>query len=159
MNSNTQLLIKAYSWCRNGCLNQCDYRENDPTKNEIIRFFQDGGQNESDLARSHDQPEIELWLVSNFCVTTIRNITRKLMFSQNPRWRRRFSSEVPREVLVTETTSRQIDVLMFISYIDIAAILVRWPRPLKQTIVPLYQEGFTWNLISFGQAVSTEKKF
>ena len=43
------------------------------------------------ITRSHDQPEAWLWLVSHD-------------FSPDPRWRRRFSSEVSREVLVNETT-------------------------------------------------------
>ena len=41
----------------------------------------------------------------------------------------------------------------------IAAILVMWPGPFKQTFVPSSRGGSTWNLASIGPVVSEKKMF
>ena len=38
-----------------------------------------------------------------------------------------------------------------------AAILVKWPGPFEQTIVPLSHGDSIWNLVSIGPVVSEEK--
>ena len=42
---------------------------------------------------------------------------------------------------------------------DMAAILVMWPRPFEQTFILPFHEGSTWNLASIGLAISKENKF
>ena len=42
---------------------------------------------------------------------------------------------------------------------DIAAILVMWPRQFEDAFVPLFQGGSTWNLASIGIVVIEEKTF
>ena len=47
----------------------------------------------------------------------------------------------------------------FLPYMGMAAILVMWPRPRKQTLVPPSQWGSIWNLGLIGQAVLEKKIF
>ena len=47
----------------------------------------------------------------------------------------------------------------FLLYMGVAAILVMWPRPRKQTSVPPTHGGSTWNLASIGPAVLEKKIF
>ena len=42
---------------------------------------------------------------------------------------------------------------------DIVAILVMWPEPFEQALVPPSQGGSTWNLASISPVVIEEKKF
>ena len=42
---------------------------------------------------------------------------------------------------------------------DMATILVIWPRPFEQTFVPRSHGDYIWNLASIGLAVSKENKF
>ena len=44
--------------------------------------------------------------------------------------------------------SREDDFKGFLPYMGVAAILVMWPRPHKQTFVPQTHGGSTWNLAS-----------
>ena len=47
----------------------------------------------------------------------------------------------------------------FLPYMGMAAILVMWPRPRKQTLIPPSHWDSTWNLASIGQAVLEKKIF
>ena len=47
----------------------------------------------------------------------------------------------------------------FLPYMGVAAILVMWPRPRKQTFVPPSHWGSIWNLALIGQAVLEKKIF
>ena len=76
--------------CRNWCLNRCNNWENNPTK--ICKKKLDV----SKMVAKRFQLDTWLWLVSHVCVTSIGN----WLFSPDPRWRRRFSSEVSWEVWV-----------------------------------------------------------
>ena len=51
------------------------------------------------------------------------------------------------------------DFLRFLPYMGLAAILVMWSGPFKQTFVPPSHGGAIWNLTLVGQAVSEEKMF
>ena len=52
------------------------------------------------------------WSTRNWAVITpIRNVTRNWRFTPDPRWRRRFSSEVPREVWANETRFFQLSAI------------------------------------------------
>ena len=42
---------------------------------------------------------------------------------------------------------------------DVVAILVMWPRPFKQTLVPASHGGSTLNLALIGNAISEKKIF
>ena len=55
--------------------------------------------------------------------------------------------------------SGEEDFLRFLPYIGMAAILVMWPGPFEQTLVPPSQGGSIWNLASIGPVVSEEKMF
>ena len=55
--------------------------------------------------------------------------------------------------------SREEDFLMFLPYMDMAAILVIRPEPFEQIFVRPSHGWSTWNLVSIGLAVSTETKF
>ena len=55
--------------------------------------------------------------------------------------------------------SREEDFLRFLPCMGMAAILVMWPGPFEQTLVPPSYEGSTWYLASIGLAVSKEMKF
>ena len=55
--------------------------------------------------------------------------------------------------------SGEEDFLRFLAYMDMAAILVMWPRPFEQTFVSPPQGGSLWNLASIGPVVSEENMF
>ena len=42
---------------------------------------------------------------------------------------------------------------------NMAAILVMWPKTFEQTFIPLSHGDFTWNLAQIGLAVAKEKKY
>ena len=47
----------------------------------------------------------------------------------------------------------------FLPYMGMAAILVMWPGPFEQTLIPPSQRGSIWNLASISPVVSAEKMF
>ena len=55
--------------------------------------------------------------------------------------------------------SGEKDVLRFLLYMGMAAILVMWPKRNIQTFFPLLFRGCIWNLIEIGSVVSEEKSF
>ena len=84
---------------------------------------------DSNPARSHGQLETELWLVSRSCDTN-QKLNKK--------------TDVFPQTLAGEDDSRK------------SHESSGWPR--LQTFILPSHEGSTWNLASFGQAVSKEKK-
>ena len=55
--------------------------------------------------------------------------------------------------------SGEEDLLRFLPYMGMAAILVMWPGPFKQLFVPPIPGGYIWNLVTIGSVVSEEKSF
>ena len=55
--------------------------------------------------------------------------------------------------------SGEEDFLRFLPYMGMAAILVMWPGPFEQILVPLIPGGYIWNLVTIGPVVSEEKSF
>ena len=55
--------------------------------------------------------------------------------------------------------SGEEDLLRFLPYMGMAAILVMWPEPFEQLFVPPIPWGYIWNLVTIGPVVSEEKSF
>ena len=55
--------------------------------------------------------------------------------------------------------SGEEDFLRFLPYMGMAAILVMWPEPFEQLLVPPIPGGYIWNLVTIGPVVSEEKSF
>ena len=55
--------------------------------------------------------------------------------------------------------SGEEDLLKFLPYMGMGAILVMWPGPFEQTFIPPSHGGSIWNLTLTGLAVSEEKMF
>ena len=55
--------------------------------------------------------------------------------------------------------SGEEDFLRFLPYIGMVAILVMWPRPFEQLLVPKVPGGCIWNLVKIGPVVLEEKSF
>ena len=55
--------------------------------------------------------------------------------------------------------SGEEDVLMFLPYMGMAAMLVMWPRPFEQFFFPKVPGSCIWNLVAIGPVVTEEKSF
>ena len=55
--------------------------------------------------------------------------------------------------------SGEEDILRFLPYMGMAAMLVMWPRPFEQLFFPKGPGGCIWNLVEIGPVVSEEKSF
>ena len=55
--------------------------------------------------------------------------------------------------------SGEEDLLRFLPYMGMAAMLVMWPRSFEQLFFPKGPGGCIWNLVAIGPVVSEEKSF